>query len=409
MQETMYDVIIVGGGPGGLTAGIYASRSRLKTVLIEKGKTGGQAATTEAMENYPGFPKGTTGPGLMEAMTEHAKEFGCEFLRDEITGIEAKSDGTKVVKGKRQDYTTKAVIVGPGAEPRMLGIKGEGRLRGKGVSYCATCDADFFTDLDVVILGNGDAAVEEAMYLTKFVNSATIVVIHDEGVLDATKIIQERAFANPKLKWIWNSTVDEICGDEMVEKVIVKNIKTNEKSEVECNGVFVFVGTVPKTEFLKGVIDMDQRGYVKTNELMETSVDGIYCVGDARQKYLRQVITSAADGAIAAVAAEKYLVEEENFHQQIIAPQVPVMVTFWSVSSDASMALIGTVEKIAEKHGDAMKLAKIDTYKSQRIAKRLNVTEIPTVVFMNHGQEVSRLSGNVDAAAIEAQLAKLIK
>jgi thioredoxin reductase (NADPH) len=409
MQETMYDVIIVGGGPGGLTAGIYASRSRLKTVLIEKGKTGGQAATTEAMENYPGFPKGTTGPGLMEAMTEHAKEFGCEFLRDEITGIEVKPDGTKVVKGKRQDYTTKAVITGPGAEPRMLGIKGEGRLRGKGVSYCATCDADFYTDLDVVILGNGDAAVEEAMYLTKFVNSATIVVIHDEGVLDATKIIQERAFANPKLKWIWTSTVDEICGDEMVEKVIVKNIKTNEKSEVECNGVFIFVGTVPKTEFLKGVIDMDQRGYVKTNDLMETSVDGLYCVGDARQKYLRQVITSAADGAIAAVAAEKYLVEEESFHQQIIAPQVPVMVTFWSVSSEASMALIGTVEKIAEKHGDALKLAKIDTYKSQRIAKRLNVTEIPTVIFMNHGQEISRLSGNIDAATIEAQLAKLIK
>lgn len=408
MPETMYDIIIVGGGPAGLAAGIYGSRARLRTAIIEKGKTGGQAATTESMENYPGFPKGTTGPGLMEQMTEHAKEFGTEFLRDEITGIEI-HDGVKTVKGKRQDYTCKVVIAAPGAEPRMLGIKGEGRLRGKGVSYCATCDADFFTDLDVVILGNGDAAIEEAMYLTKFVNSATIVVVHDEGVLDATKIIQERAFANDKLKWIWNSTVDEIVGDDIVEKVVVRNIKTGEKSEVECNGVFIFVGTVPKTDFLKGVAEMDQRGYVVTNELCETSADGIYCVGDARQKYLRQVITAAADGAIAAVAAEKYLVEEEGYHKQVIEPKVPVLVTFWSVTSEPSMALIGTVETVAERHVGKIAVAKIDTYKNQRIAKRLNVTTIPTIVLMDQGKEVGRLSGDIDAAAIEGALAKLLK
>lgn len=408
MPETMYDVIIVGGGPAGLAAGIYGSRARLRTALIEKGKTGGQAATTESMENYPGFPKGTTGPGLMEQMTEHAKEFGTEFLRDEITGIEV-HDGVKTVKGKRQTYTCKVVITAPGAEPRMLGIKGEGKLRGKGVSYCATCDADFFTDLDVVILGNGDAAIEEAMYLTKFVNSATVVVVHDEGVLDATKIIQERAFANPKLKWIWNSTVDEIAGDEIVEKVVVKNIKSGEKSEVECNGVFIFVGTVPKTDFLKGVVEMDQRGYVKTNELCETSADGIYCVGDARQKYLRQVITAAADGAIAAVAAEKYLVEEEGYHKQVIEPKAPVLVTFWSVTSESSMALLGTVEKVAEKHDGKLEVAKIDTYKNQRIAKRLNVTEIPTILVTVQGKEVARLTGAIDEAGIETELAKLLK
>lgn len=408
MPEPMYDVIIVGGGPAGLSAGIYASRARLRTALIEKGKTGGQAATTESMENYPGFPKGTTGPGLMEQMTEHAKAFGTEFLRDEVVGIEL-NDGVKIVKGKKQDYTCKVVIAAPGAEPRMLGIKGEGRLRGKGVSYCATCDADFFTDLDVVVLGNGDAAVEEAIYLTKFVNSATIVVVHDEGILDATKIIQERAFANPKLKWIWNSTVEEIVGEDIVEKVIIKNIKTGERTELETNGVFIFVGTVPKTEFLKGVVEMDQRGYVKTNELMETSVDGIYCVGDARQKYLRQVITAAADGAVAAVAAEKYLVEEEGFRKQVIEPKVPVLVTFWSVTSEPSMALIATVEKVAEQHKGAIEVAKIDTYKNQRIAKRLNVTEIPTIVLMNQGKEVGRLVGAIDEAQIEAALANLIK
>lgn len=408
MSEAMYDVIIVGGGPAGLSAGIYASRARLRTALIEKGKTGGQAATTESMENYPGFPKGTTGPGLMEQMTEHAKEFGTEFLRDEVVGIEL-GDGVKIVKGKKQDYTCKVVIVAPGAEPRMLGIKGEGRLRGKGVSYCATCDADFFTDLDVVVLGNGDAAIEEAIYLTKFVNSATIVVVHDEGILDATKIIQERAFANPKLKWIWNSTVEEIVGEDIVEKVIIKNIKTGARTELETNGVFIFVGTVPKTEFLKGVVEMDQRGYVKTNELMETSVDGIYCVGDARQKYLRQVITAAADGAVAAVAAEKYLVEEEGFRKQVIEPKVPVLVTFWSVTSEPSMALIATVEKVAEQLKGAIEVAKIDTYKNQRIAKRLNVTEIPTIVLMNQGKEVGRLVGAIDEAQIEAALADLIK
>ena len=214
------------------------------------------------------------------------------------------------------------------AEPRVLGVKGEKELKGKGVSYCATCDADFYEDLDVVVLGNGDAAIEEAIYLTRFAAKVSIIVIHDEGILDATKVIQERAFRNEKIEFIWNSTLEEIKGDGIVEAVAVKNIKTGEVTELETNGVFIFVGTVPKTEMLKGKVELDQRGYIPTSEIMETNVDGVYAVGDVRVKYLRQVVTAAADGAIAAVAAEKYLQEEENFKNEVLEKELATAVMF---------------------------------------------------------------------------------
>lgn len=306
MSNKIWDVIIVGGGPGGLAAAIYGARARMSTLLIEKGKTGGQAATTEDMENYPGFARGTTGPGLMKAFTEHAESFGAEFTRGEVDKIDMEN---KIIHTKSgETYQAKTIILSPGAVPRPLSVPGEFALRGKGVSYCATCDADFFEELDVVVVGGGDAAVEEAIYLTKFADKVTLVHRRDE--LRAAKSIQERAFKNPKLHFVWDSVVEEIKGDGIVESVVIKNVKTDELSEIEANGIFVYVGTLPQTEFLKDSgLELDNWDYIIANEKMETNIPGVYAVGDARVKHLRQVITAAADGAIAAVVAEQYIAE----------------------------------------------------------------------------------------------------
>jgi len=389
----IYDIIIVGGGPAGLAAGVYGSRSRLKTAILQKGKPGGQAATTQDLENYPGFSRGTTGPALMEAMAEHAKSFGTEIIREEVVDLELDGD-IKIIKGKSgTEYQAKTVVLAPGAEPRSLNIKGERPLRGKGVSYCATCDADFFEELDVVVVGNGDAAVEEAMYLTKFAESVTIIVIHDEGILDCNKASAEVAFANPKIKWVWNSVLEEIKGDGLVESVIIKNIKTGELSEMETNGVFFFVGSVPKTDMLKGKVELNEQGYIITNDQMETSVSGVYGAGDARVKYLRQVITAANDGAIAAVAAEKYLAEEEGFKERVLDAKVPVMVAFWAPQVEESIAAVSTLEKIVGTKEGEIKLVKIDTYRNQRVAKRYDVNQIPSVVFFQNGKMIDKIYG----------------
>jgi len=306
MQE-VYDILIIGAGPGGLTAGIYGSRGRLKTAILEKGRPGGQAATTMEMENYPGFYENATGPGVMDQFLAHAKHFGTVMLKGQATDLNLEGPVKTVTTKTGETYKARSIILSPGALPRTLGVKGEGPLRGKGVSYCATCDADFFEELDVVVVGNGDAAIEEAIYLTKFAETVTVIVLHNEGVLDCNKMSAEKAMKNPKIKWVWNSVLEEICGEELVEAVKVKNIKTGDISTMEINGVFVFIGTVPNTDFLQGKVALDKQDYIITNDRMETNIPGVYAVGDARAKYLRQVVTAAADGAIAAVSAERYL------------------------------------------------------------------------------------------------------
>ncbi|SMC33794.1 thioredoxin-disulfide reductase [Sporomusa malonica] len=311
-MSNLYDILIVGGGPGGLAAAIYGSRSRLKTGILEKGRLGGQAATTEELENYPGFSRGQTGPALMESIAEHAISFGTEIIREEVIGLELEGAIKRVKTKSGHEYLAKTIILATGAEPKSLNIKGEHSHRGKGVSYCATCDADFFEELDVIVVGNGDAAIEEAMYLTKFAETVTVIVRRAEGDLRCNKRSAKRAFGNPKIKWAWNSVLEEISGDGLVDSVVVKNLKTGELSVMETNGVFFFVGTVPKTTMLQGKVRLNQEGYIITNDLMETSVLGVYAVGDVREKFLRQVVTAVSDGAIAAVAAEKYLAEKEG-------------------------------------------------------------------------------------------------
>ncbi len=308
-MSKIYDVVIIGGGPAGLSAGLYASRSKMSAIIIEKAKWGGQAGTTEELENYPGSIEMPTGPKLMERMKSQAEAFGTETVKDDVIGFDI-SGKVKVVKlGSGKEISGKTIIIASGAQPIVLGVPGEAEFRGKGVSYCATCDADFFTELEVVVVGGGDAAVEESIYLTKFAEKVTIVHRRDE--FRAAKSIVEKAMSNEKINIMWDSVVDEIYGDGIVEGVKIKNVKTNEVIDYRTDGVFMFVGTKPISDFAKGVVDMDAKGYIIADEEMQTSVPGIYAAGDVRVKSLRQVITAAADGAIAAVNAEKYI--EKNF------------------------------------------------------------------------------------------------
>ena len=307
-MQDVYDIIVIGGGPAGLSAGLYGARSRAKTLILEKGKWGGQAATTEELENYPGSIEQPTGPEITARMKRQAEEFGAETRAETVTKLELDGKIKRVITDSAE-YQAKTVIIATGAKPRLLGCPGELELRGKGVSYCATCDADFFTDLRVVVVGGGDSAIQEAIYLTKFAEKVT--VIHRRDELRAAKSIQERAFANPKIDFIWDSVVTEIKGDGIVESVVVKNVKTNEIKEVQTDGVFMFVGYDPVSDLVKGLVDMDEKGYIITDENMSTSIEGVFAAGDVRVKSLRQVVTAASDGAIAAVRAEHYI--SENF------------------------------------------------------------------------------------------------
>jgi thioredoxin reductase (NADPH) len=299
-----YEVVIIGGGPAGLTSALYASRARLSTLLIENGLFGGQMTTTELIENYPGFPEGVTGDELSRLMEEQAKRFGAETVNEEIVEVKLEGD-LKSVRTHESSYLCKALIICTGTEYRKLGVPGENEFAGKGISYCATCDGAFFKDSQIFVVGGGDSALTEALFLTKFVKELTIIHRRDE--LRATKIYQERAFANPKIKFLWNSVVQEIKGNQVVRSVLIKNVKTGEIKEFNTDGIFLFVGLIPRTQFLKGLIQMNEEGYIITDENCETSAKGIYAAGDCRKKLLRQISTAVGEGATAAFAAEKYL------------------------------------------------------------------------------------------------------
>ncbi|MDP2968665.1 MAG: thioredoxin-disulfide reductase [Deltaproteobacteria bacterium] len=305
-QARLYDVIIIGGGPAGMTAGLYASRARLRTLLIENGLFGGQMTTTELIENYPGFPQGVSGEELSRLMEEQTKRFGMEAISDEVTEVSLEKD-LKRVKTYEGEFFCRALIICTGTEYRKLGVPGEEKFKGRGISYCATCDGAFFRDSRIIVVGGGDSALTEALFLTKFVGELTI--IHRRDALRATKIYQERALSNPKIKFLWNSVVQEIKGDSVVRSVVVKNVKSGEVKEVETEGAFLFIGLTPRTQFLKELVQMDESGYIVTNENCETSIKGIFAAGDCRKKLLRQISTSVGDGATAAFAAEKYLEE----------------------------------------------------------------------------------------------------
>ncbi|MBQ6933305.1 MAG: thioredoxin-disulfide reductase [Clostridia bacterium] len=312
-MSKIYDVIVLGAGPAGLAAGLYAGRSRLSVLIIEKGQDGGQIAITDEIENYPGQVEGDSGPSLIARMTEQAAHFGAERVSDLIKSVELEGDVKKLV-GAKGEYLAKTVIVATGAFPKPIGCQNEGKFVGKGISFCATCDAAFFEDFEVYVVGGGDSAVEEAMYLTKFARKVTI--IHRRDQLRAAKSIQEKAFKNEKIAFMWDTVVDSVEGEEMLEAMVVKNVKTGELTRIEADpedgifGLFGFIGYNPNSALFEGILDMDH-GYIKTDDNMHTNIEGVYAAGDIRVKSLRQVVTAAADGAIAAMQAEHYLANKE--------------------------------------------------------------------------------------------------
>ena len=308
MSVYEFDTVILGGGPAGLSAALYAGRAKLRTLVLEAEAEGGQILTTSEIANYPGCISGEPGPELIGRMIEQAESFGAEFKRADVTSVDLESDPKCIVCGDKQ-FFAKAVIIATGARHAMIGCPGEEALAGSGVSYCATCDGPFFEGLPVYVVGGGDAAVEEAMYLTKF--ASDVYIIHRRDRLRAAKSIQEKAFANNKIRFLWNCVVEEIKGEDFVESMVIRNLKLDRSVEINGPfGLFVFVGLIPNSGLFSGKLEME-RGYIKTDENMRTSIPGVFAAGDIRVKSLRQVVTAVSDGAIAAVSAEKYI-EENN-------------------------------------------------------------------------------------------------
>lgn len=307
-QDMMgYDLIIVGGGPAGLTAGLYGARGGLKTLLLERSMPGGQAAMTEMIENYPGYPQGVGGPELMMNFMEQATRFGLEFKTEEVKNVDF-SSGEKLVKTEKVNYSAPAVIIATGSRPRFLEVPGEKEFHGRGVSYCATCDGAFFREKKIIVAGGGDSALEEAMFLTKYARE--VVLVHRRDSLRAAKIIQDRAEKNSKLRFLLDTVIESINGGTKgVEGIMLRNVKTGESKIEPTDGVFVFIGNIPNTAFLSQAVELTEGGYIKTKNLLMTSVPGVFAAGDVRDKFLRQVSTAVGDGAEAAMAAERYLTE----------------------------------------------------------------------------------------------------
>ena len=305
MERREYDLVIIGAGPAGLTAAIYAARSRLSVIVLEKAAPGGQLLVTDWVENYPGFPEGISGADLMMRISEQATLQGAEIVAEEVTGLEL-ADGMKTVRLGDAEISARTVILATGASPLKLGVPGEDRYYGQGVSTCATCDAPFFKDQVVAAVGGGDTAVKESLYLTRFAKK--VYLIHRRDELRATRILQERAFANEKIEILWDSHLTEVKGgDAGVQSICVKNAKTGREADIPVNGCFIWVGVRPTTEFLQGLVDLDERGFIRVNERMQTSVPGVFAAGDARTSPLRQAVTAVGDAAIAASEAADYI------------------------------------------------------------------------------------------------------
>ena len=340
-MDAMYDLIIIGAGPAGLAAGIYGGRAHLNTLILEKSTVCGRAYTTREIVNYPGIPS-TSGPDLTEKMAEHAESFGVEIKREPVKSMDVSGD-VKLVKTRRHEYGAKAVVIATGTSARILGIPGERELTGQGVAYCATCDAEFFQDQHVVVVGSGDQAIEEGMFITKFASRVTVIVLHEEGVLDCNKQAAEKALSHPKMDFVWNSVLAQVCGEDQVTGVKIKNMKTEEITDFACDGVFFFVGMIPETKWLPDELYKDSRGWLHVNQQMETNIPGVYAIGDVRDKYLRQVSTAISDGAVAATAAERYIEDMDYFRERVVESKTPVVLGFWSPEYPGSIDAIGKV------------------------------------------------------------------
>ena len=308
-MDKTYDVIVVGAGPTGMTSAMFAGRANLKTLLIERMLPGGQIATTSTVENYPGYPDGIEGPDLSDAMMEHAKQYGIENLSAAVLGMQL--DGAdRMVQTDEGDMRAKAVIITSGADHNRLGVPGEMQYMGKGVSNCAVCDGAFFADTPVAVVGGGDAALDEGLFLTRY--ASKVSVIHRRRQLRASKILQDRALAHPKMEFIWDTAVESIDGQNVVDHVKTRNLQTGAEGQLDVEGVFIYIGLSPNTDYLKGLLPIDTGGHLIANAKMETGTPGIYAAGDIRQNAARQVVSAAGDGATAAMSVRAYLKEQKT-------------------------------------------------------------------------------------------------
>lgn len=370
-MDEYYDLVIVGGGPAGLAAGIYGGRARLKTLVLEKGNVGGRVYTTREIVNYPSVEE-STGPDLMAKMEQHAKDFGVEIRQQTVKSVDFSGED-KIVNVRKTTYHAKAVILATGTSPRILGIPGEKEFSGNGVSYCATCDAEFYQDQDVVVLGSGDQAIEESIFIAKYAKSVTIIVVHDEGILDCNKLSAEQAMKNPKLHFVFNSSIAEVYGEDEVEGVKLKDVRTGELSDMPCQGVFFFVGMVPETDFLKGAVPLDSRGWMHTDDDMDLGIGGVFAAGDVRAKYLRQVATAVGDGAAAATAAERYIAEMDQFRNDVLESKEPVLLGFWDPNLEGSMEALDALRTQNRDQEKPLRFIELDVTRKKGIAARYGV------------------------------------
>jgi thioredoxin reductase (NADPH) len=379
-----YDVVIIGGGPAGLTAAIYAGRAKLKTILIEKALIGGLATYTNEIANYPGFPNAPKGEAITDLMKEQAKNMGVDFKLTAVKSVELEGK-EKTVETFRTTYKAKTVIISTGGRPRTTGGKNEEKyLFDKGISFCATCDAASNTDKHVVVIGSGDAAIEEGMFLTKFASKVTVSVLHDEGKMDCNEIAKATALANPKMEFVWNSVVDSFEGEDYLETVVLKNTKTDELIPINCDNCFEFIGYIPNNDLFKDVIDMTDRGYINVNNLQETNINGVFAVGDITNKWLKQIATAVGDGAVAGTAAGKYIDESEIFESKIMQAEKPGLIYIYNAIDEKSRNFLSSIKHI-ENELSNIAVTRIDVYKSEGLAKRLKVDRYPAVVSTQNG------------------------
>jgi thioredoxin reductase (NADPH) len=404
-----YDVVIIGGGAAGLTAGIYAGRARLKTLLLEKALVGGLATYTNEVENYPGFPNSPKGEDITNLMKEQAKKMGVNFKLTDVKSVKLEGE-EKIVETFRNQYIAKTVIIASGGRPRITKAENEEKfLFDKGISFCATCDAAANTDKTVVVIGSGDAAIEEGMFLTKFAKRVIVSVIHHEGKMDCNEIAKEAALKNPKMEFVWNSTVARFEGEERLETVVLKNHKTDEEIPIKCDSCFEFIGYLPNTEIFKDQIRLTRHGYIITNEKMETHIEGVFAAGDVRDKWLKQIATAVGDGAIAGYAAEKYIAESEAFHEVILQKEKPGLTFIYNAVDAESREFLLEIERIENHFENKVIVNRVDIYKSSGIADRLNVTEFPAVVLTQMGKVKERFIGNLDSSHIITTLENICK
>lgn len=307
-KKTTYDVIIIGAGPAGYTAGIYCSRAKHDTLILSGILPGGQLVNTTEVENYPGFENGIMGPDLMITMRKQTERMGTTIIDDEVVDVDFRHKPFKILTAS-EEYECKAVIIATGASPRKLGLQGEATFGGRGVSYCATCDGPFFRNQELIVVGGGDSAIEEATFLTKF--ASRVHLVHRKDQLRASKIMQERAFGNPKIQFHWDNEVIDISGDQKVQKATLKNVKTNESTALSVGGIFVAVGHIPNTKIFENRVELDAQGYVVLKDHTKTSVEGVFAAGDVHDHKYRQAITAAGFGCMAAIDVDKYLTESK--------------------------------------------------------------------------------------------------